>query len=341
RIRRRLQKHGVAVRYLESEAGGYLEVSGDDLPVRSLSPESWEGVQRVVTLTPECPHVSWGASSRGFASPTLVSVGSVPVGAGHFVLMAGPCAIEDLQHALELGHALRDMGAQVFRGGAFKPRTSPYAFQGLETEGLRILAEVKAETGLPIVTEVMDPEHLEAVAEVADLLQVGSRSMTHYTLLKHLGKLRQPVLLKRGFAATVDELLLAAEYILSGGNDQVVLCERGVRNAAGTAQVILDLGVIPELRRRTHLPILVDPSHGSGLAYRVIPLARAAAAAGADGLIVEVHHAPEDALSDGQQALRPEEFSQLVREVTAIRQALVEPTLSTRPGSLPAGARKD
>ncbi len=327
RIRARLRRLGVEVTYVEGGARDYFEIRGDELPVRTLTPEHWDGVDRVVPLTPDYPHAAWGPTGRDtLVSPTLVAVGGpevrFSVGAGQFVVIAGPCAIEDEERALRIAEAVKSSGAVAFRGGAFKPRTSPYAFQGLEAEGLRILAVVKERVGVPIATEILDGADIERVCEVADLLQVGSRNMQNHALLKKLGRLRVPVLLKRGYAATVDELLLAAEYLLSGGNDQVILCERGIRSAAGSSGVILDLGAIPELKRRTHLPVIVDPSHGSQASHRVPALARAAAAAGADGLLVEVHDAPEEALSDGKQALRLDEFASLMSEVGRIRAAL-------------------
>ncbi|MFQ5655529.1 MAG: 3-deoxy-7-phosphoheptulonate synthase [Planctomycetota bacterium] len=322
RIRERLRELGVTVNVVEGAERSYLEVSGDDLPVRSLFPGHWEGVAEVIPLSPPYPHAAWGGGRGELARPTLVEVAGVPVGAGHFAVVAGPCALEEESRAIDIARAVKDGGARLFRGGAFKPRTSPYAFQGLEDEGLQMLRRVRESTGLPIVTEVMEGADLDKVAACADLLQVGSRSMHNYALLKRLSHLRTPVLLKRGLAATVEELLLAAEYLLSGGNTRVILCERGIRHAAGARQVILDLGAIPEIRRRTHLPVIVDPSHGSGAAYLVAPLARAAAAAGADGLMIEVHDDPERALSDGRQALRPAEFAALMEDVRAILGAL-------------------
>lgn len=343
RIRSRLQELGASVTYVEGGGRAYLEVRGDDAAVRTLGVESWEGVDQMVPLSSSTPHATWGDADSGPCSPTVVQIGSgdqrVTCGGGHFALMAGPCAVESEQGALRLAREISSAGAAVFRAGAFKPRTSPYAFQGLEEEGLRILAEVRRRVGVPIITEVMSTEHVEMVAEVADMLQVGSRSMQNFPLLKRLGRDRRPVLLKRGFSATVDEWLNAAEYLLSAGNDQVILCERGIRSAAGSDSVVLDLGVIPELRRRTHLPVIVDPSHGSRAAHRVAPLARAAVAAGADGLLVEVHDAPEEALSDGRQALRPAQLQRLIQEITAIRTALgyaSEPSVSG-PVATPAG----
>ena len=245
---------------------------------------------------------------------TVVSVGGVPVGGQRIVLVAGPCAIESETMALEIGHAVRAAGADLFRGGAFKPRTSPYSFQGLGLAGLKILAKVRAETGLPVVTEVLDTEDVDVVAEHADCLQIGARNMQNFALLKRVGRLRKPVLLKRGMAATIEELLLSAEYLLSEGNYEVILCERGVRTFADHTRNTLDLAAVPYVQRISHLPILVDPSHGTGKRQKVLPLSRAALAVGADGLLIEVHSHPEAALSDGPQAIVPEMFAKLVAE---------------------------
>jgi 3-deoxy-7-phosphoheptulonate synthase len=220
--------------------------------------------------------------------------------------------------AIEIGHAVRAAGANMFRGGAFKPRTSPYSFQGLGREGLTILAKVRAETGLPVVTEVLDTEDVDIVAEHADCVQIGARNMQNFALLKRVGRLRKPVLLKRGMAATIEELLLSAEYLLSEGNYQVILCERGVRTFADHTRNTLDLSAVPYVQRISHLPILVDPSHGTGKRQKVLPLSRAAIAVGADGLLIEVHNHPEAALSDGPQAILPEMFGKLVEEARVL-----------------------
>ena len=345
KIRTRLEAFGVQVRHVEGDGRSYLEVRGDDLPVRTLSISSWDGVAAVVPLSPGAPHASWGGGKGEALAPTVVRVGSEPatafdIGAGHFALIAGPCAIESLEQARAVAEIVRDAGAVGFRGGAYKPRTSPYAFQGLESEGLAALVEIRRHTGLPIVTEVLDPRHIESLAAQVDLLQVGSRNMQNYALLKELGQLRCPVLLKRGFAATVEEWLLAAEYILSGGNDQVVLCERGIRSGAASCGTVLDLGAIAEVRRRSHLPILVDPSHSAVHRHRVAPLARAAVAAGADGLLIEVHRNPEEALSDGRQALEPAEFRALVPQIEALR-ALIDPTAAALGESVDTASNTD
>ncbi len=237
------------------------------------------------------------------------------IGSGRLVIMAGPCAVESENQALEIAHAVREAGATIFRGGAFKPRSSPYSFQGLGPKGLEILAKVREETGLFIVTEATDHEVLDLVEEVADIIQLGTRNMQNYRLLRRAGQARKPVLLKRGMWATMDEFLMAAEYIMSEGNDQVMLCERGIRTFTRHSRNTLDINAIPYMRKESHLPIVVDPSHAAGRRDQVIPLAKAAAAAGIDALIVEVHNHPEKALSDGPQSLYPEQFVRMINEL--------------------------
>jgi 3-deoxy-7-phosphoheptulonate synthase len=273
--------------------------------------ENLPGVAEVIPVSAPYKLVSREAKREN----TVVSIGGVPVGGPKVVVIGGPCAVESEEQALEVGRAVRRAGATLYRGGAFKPRTSPYSFQGLGEKGLKILAKVREETNLPIVTEVLDTETVELVAEHADCLQVGARNMQNFSLLKRLGKTRKPVLLKRGMSATIEEFLLSAEYLLSEGNYQVVLCERGVRTFADHTRNTLDLSVVPYVQRISHLPIVVDPSHGTGKRQKVIPLSRAAIAVGADGLIVEVHPHPELALSDGPQALPPEMFAELMDQV--------------------------
>lgn len=249
---------------------------------------------------------------------TVVHIGGVQVGGPKVVVIAGPCAVESEEQTLEVARRVAAAGALLLRGGAYKPRTSPYSFQGLGLEGLKILVRAREETGLPVVTEVLDTETAELVAEYADCLQVGARSMQNFSLLRKVGRIGKPVLLKRGMSATIEEFLLSAEYILAEGNDQVVLCERGVRTFADHTRNTLDLSAVPAVQRISHLPIVVDPSHGTGKRHKVIPLSRAAVAVGADGLEVEVHHKPEMALSDGPQALLPEQFADLMNQVRAL-----------------------
>lgn len=249
---------------------------------------------------------------------TVIEIGDVSLGSGQLTIIAGPCSIESEAQALTIAEHVRKAGADLFRGGAFKPRTSPYSFQGLGVKGLEILAKVRETTGLPVVTEVMDLETFDRVEKYADVLQIGARNMQNFSLLKRAARSRKPVLLKRGMAATIDEWLMAAEYILEGGNSQVILCERGVRTFVHHSRNTLDLSAVPVVRKESHLPIIIDPSHAAGKRDQVIPLSRAAAAVDAHGLMVEVHHEPEKALSDGAQALYPEQFERLCSQVRSI-----------------------
>ncbi|MEK7703674.1 MAG: 3-deoxy-7-phosphoheptulonate synthase [Myxococcota bacterium] len=257
---------------------------------------------------------------------TVVTLPSgVRIGGGTLTIMAGPCAVENRDQVLRTAEVVAKSGAQLLRGGAYKPRTSPYAFQGLKEEGLKILAEARAQTGLPIVTEVKDTDTLPTVEAYADVLQVGARNMQNFSLLEAVGRSRKPVLLKRGMSATIQEWLLAAEYIMSQGNYQVILCERGIRTYENATRNTLDISAVPVLRQITHLPVITDPSHAIGLRYGVAPLAKASVAVGADGVMVEVHPAPEKALSDGPQALTFEDYETMMREVRALADVLGRP----------------
>ncbi|MGO9750620.1 MAG: 3-deoxy-7-phosphoheptulonate synthase [Solirubrobacteraceae bacterium] len=253
-----------------------------------------------------------GQGERG-----VLEICSRKVGGSNFLMIAGPCTVESREQTLSAARSVRDAGASMFRGGAFKPRTSPYAFQGLGQEGLRLLREAKDETGLPIVTELTDVRHLDDVLEVADVIQVGARNMQNYTLLTEIGRTGIPVLLKRGLSSTIDELLSAADYILTEGNEQVLLCERGIRTFETAYRFTLDLSAIPVIKERCHLPVIVDPSHAAGTRERVLPLSLAAAAVGADGIIVEVHPCPEEAVCDGPQQLVAAEFGDYLERVLA------------------------
>ncbi len=249
---------------------------------------------------------------------TIVQVGDVGIGGENFVIIAGPCAVESETQALTIAHAVKDQGARIFRGGAYKPRTSPYSFQGLGEEGLKILAKVREETGLSVVTEALDHEQCDLVEEYTDIIQIGARNMQNFSLLNRAGKARKPILLKRGMSATIQEWLMAAEYIMAKGNSNVILCERGVRTFADHSRNTLDLSAIPVVKQESHLPIIVDPSHACGRRDQVIPMSRAATAAGAHGLMVEVHNEPAKALSDGQQALFPAQFTEMINEILPI-----------------------
>ncbi len=295
-------------------------VIGDDRTKEQLRTmlEAMEGVERVVKVLQPYKLVS-----REFQpQTTVVEVRGVRIGGPEVVVIAGPCSVESRDQILQAAQAVKDAGAVMLRGGAFKPRTSPYSFQGLEEEGLKLLAEARQATGLPVVTEVMDARQLDLVLRYADMVQIGARNMQNYTLLREVGRACCPVLLKRGPAATLEETLLAAEYILSEGNPHVVLCERGLRSFDNHTRFLLDISAVPVLQRLSHLPVLVDPSQAAGKRQWVPPLARAAVAAGADGLLVEVHPDPERALSDGPQQLRPQEFAQLVSDLRRVAEAV-------------------
>jgi 3-deoxy-7-phosphoheptulonate synthase len=279
---------------------------------------AFPGVQDAIPVTRPYKLVS-----REFQpDDTIVKVGNASIGNGHFTLIAGPCAVESEDQALKTALAVKKAGAHIFRGGTFKPRTSPYSFHRMGEEGLKILAKVRKETGLPVVTEATDHTIFELVEEYADMIQIGARNMQNYSLLRRAGRSPKPILLKRGMSATIDEWLMAAEYILEGGNSQVVLCERGVRTFSHHSRNTLDLSAVSAVYKESHLPVLVDPSHAAGQRDQVIPLSRAAAALGAHGLLVEVHHAPESALSDGAQSLYPEQFELLCNQVKTICNAL-------------------
>jgi 3-deoxy-7-phosphoheptulonate synthase len=277
-----------------------------DATVESLGLEAQAGVDRVVPILK--PYKLASAQIR-HGERTVLDVDGRKFGGDHFALMAGPCTVESREQTLATARVVRDAGATFLRGGAYKPRTSPYAFQGLGQEGLRLLAEAKSETGLPIVTELMDMRDIDAVLEVADVVQIGARNMQNYPLLAEIGRAGRPALLKRGLSSTLDELLMAAEYILKEGNPNVMLCERGIRTFETAYRFTLDLMAVPVLKELTHLPVIVDPSHAAGRRDLVTPLSLAAAAVGADGIIVEVHPKPEEAVCDGPQALRAEDFA--------------------------------
>ena len=258
---------------------------------------------------------------------SVVRVGNAEIGGEDLAIIAGPCAVESAEQVFKAAETVARSGAKFFRGGAFKPRTSPYNFQGKGEDGLKILAEVREQFGLNIVTEAMDERGVDLVEKYGDCIQIGARNMQNFSLLKYVGKTRKPVLLKRGLSATLDEFLLAAEYIMSEGNYDVILCERGIRTFADHARNTMDLSIVPAVHRMTHLPIIIDPSHGTGRNYMVNPLARAGVAVGADGLIIEVHPCPEEALCDGAQALTPEQYMDLARQVKALHKVLVSESL--------------
>ena len=292
---------------------------GNDGRVDASRIEALPGVAQIIHVTQPYKQVSreWRAEN------TVVELGhGVTVGGDSVVVIGGPCSVESEEQIMSAARIVKAAGGTALRGGAFKPRSSPYSFQGLGEKGLELLGRAGKETGLPVVTEAMDAEGAHLVAEVADCIQIGARNMQNYSLLKTVGKLKKPVLLKRGMAATINDLLLSAEYILAEGNEQVILCERGVRSFDPAARNMFDLTAIPIVHRLSHLPIIADPSHGTGLRDKVIPMARAAVAAGADGVMIEVHPEPDRALSDGAQSLYPDQFTQLVGELRAVATAI-------------------
>jgi 3-deoxy-7-phosphoheptulonate synthase len=293
-------------------------IIGNKGPVEASLLLAMDGVKEAIPVTKPFKLVG----REAHPDSTVISVGDIKIGAGEPVIMAGPCAVESEEQALTIANIVKKSGAKVFRGGAFKPRTSPYSFQGMGLAGLKILAKVRKETGLLIITEATDSENLALVEKYADIIQIGARNMQNYSLLKLAGQVSKPVLLKRGFAATIDEWLMAAEYIMSEGNHQVILCERGIRTFTDNTRNTLDMSAIPSIKEASHLPIIVDPSHAAGRRDYVIPLSKGAIAVGADGLIVEVHNDPAKALSDGVQSLYPQQFAQLMKEIKRLRQYL-------------------
>jgi 3-deoxy-7-phosphoheptulonate synthase len=314
KITDKLKKMGYGVHLSTGENRTVIGVIGQRREEVAQAMEAMPEVEKVVFISRP-----FKLAGREFhPEDTVISIGNVTIGGSELVIMAGPCAIEGEEQLMEAAKAIKGAGAKVLRAGAFKPRTSPYSFQGLEEQGLQFLNEVRAKTGLLIVTEVMDQFTVEKVAECADIIQVGARNMQNYFLLRELGKIRKPVLLKRGLSATIEEWLMAAEYILSGGNYEVMLCERGIRTYEPYTRNTLDLSAVPLIKMLSHLPVIVDPSHGTGLSALVPAMSRAAVAAGADGLMIEVHPNPQEALSDGPQSLTPEQFDGLVRELKGV-----------------------
>ncbi len=314
----RIDELGFQVHLSQGSERTIIGVIGDERPLDRAMFEVMEGVERTVSILPPYKLASREWRPEG----SVITVGDTRIGGSRLAFMAGPCSVESRGQLLEIAYAVKEAGATLLRGGAFKPRSSPYTFQGLGVQGLEILAEAREATGLPIVTEVMAPDKVELVAEYADVLQIGARNMQNYPLLQAVGKTRMPVLLKRGMMSTIEELLMSAEYILAGGNYEVMLCERGIRTFETYTRNTTDINAIPALKHLSHLPVIGDPSHSTGKWPLVIPVARAMVAAGADGLIVEVHHDPEHALSDGAQSLKPERFAQMVHEARRIAEAV-------------------
>ena len=308
-----VERVGARAHVSRGELHTVIGAIGDRERVSNLELEGYPGVDHVVPITKPYKLASLEFKRE---ERTILDIGGRKIGGPYFMTIAGPCTIESRGQMLEAAAAVRDAGAQLLRGGAYKPRTSPYSFQGLGEGGLRLLAEAREETGLPVVTEVMDARDLDEILEVADVLQVGARNMSNFTLLTEVGRAGRPIVLKRGLSATLDDLLMAAEYVLKEGNDNVILCERGIRTfETDHRRVTLDLMAVPILKELSHLPVIVDPSHAAGRRELVLPLSLAAAAAGADGIIVETHPCPEEAVCDGPQALRADGFAEYVGAV--------------------------
>ncbi|MFA4844515.1 MAG: 3-deoxy-7-phosphoheptulonate synthase [Candidatus Margulisiibacteriota bacterium] len=316
----RLKKHGFGVHLSQGAERAVIGAIGDKSAIQLESIQMMPGVSEIVPIRKPYKMVS-----REFQkADTIVELaGGVKIGAGQkLVVMAGPCSVEGEKEFLEVAEVVKRAGASVLRGGAFKPRTSPYAFQGLGEQGLKFMAQAREKTGLPFVTEVMDTRDVELVARYADMLQIGARNMANFNLLKEVGKTKKPILLKRGPGSTIQEWLMSAEYILSEGNKQVVLCERGIRTFETATRNTLDLNAVPVVKKLTHLPIIVDPSHGTGEWDLVPAMAKAGIAAGADGLMIEVHPRPDEAMSDGAQSLKPDTFQKLMTELKAVAAAV-------------------
>ena len=313
-VKNELTRQGLGVHLSQGETFCIVGIVGDTRRIDSDNLLTFDGVDKVLKV--EEP---FKKANRLFKpEDTVVNVNGTLVGGNNLGIMAGPCSVESEEQIIEIAKAVKESGANFLRGGAFKPRTSPYSFQGLEPEGLRLLKRAKEETGLSIVTEIMSTDYIDEFVRDVDVIQVGARNMQNFDLLKQLGKTNKPILLKRGLASTIEEWLMSAEYIMAGGNENVILCERGIRTYEGYTRNTLDLSAIPVIKKLSHLPVIVDPSHASGYWYLVEPLAKAAVAAGADGLMIEVHNDPQHALSDGQQSVKPELFDKIMKKVKVL-----------------------
>ncbi|EHL07448.1 3-deoxy-7-phosphoheptulonate synthase [Desulfitobacterium hafniense DP7] len=325
-INERLSQEGFKIHLSQGVEKIIIGAVGDRSRLKALDLEALPWVEKVVPIL-----APYKLVSREFQSGnTIIKIGDYEIGGEEIHVMAGPCSVESRAQIIETAHAVKEAGATFLRGGAFKPRTSPYAFQGLEEEGLKLLAEAREETGLLVITEVVDVRDVELVAHYADILQIGARNMQNFFLLKEVAKTNKPILLKRGPSATLEEWMMAAEYIMDGGNYQVMFCERGIRTFETYTRNTLDLSMVPALQSLSHLPVIVDPSHGTGRWNLVPPMAKAAVAAGADGIIVEVHPQPEKAVSDGKQSLTPDNFASMMAELEILAQALGRPVKGAR-----------
>ena len=314
----RIREYGYKVHPIYGTERTVIGAIGDERgKIRLKNLEGLPGVESVIPILKPYKLVSKELKQ----DRSIVKVGNVEFGSDNFVVIAGPCSVESREQIVETAIKVKKAGAKLLRGGAFKPRTSPYSFQGMEEEGLELLAEAREKTGLPIVTEVVTPQDITLVARYADVLQIGARNMQNYALLRQVGQIDKPILLKRGLSATIKEFLMSAEYILSQGNQNVILCERGIRTFETATRNTLDLSAVAIIRQQSHLPVIADPSHGTGLKDLVLPMTKAAAACGADGAIVEVHPDPENALSDGEQSLTPDDFTELIKQLRPIVKA--------------------
>ena len=318
RVSEKLKELGFQVHRSDGVKHTILGAIGDKTGIDIRELEVLDGVHQVVRISEP-----FKLASRTFKPDnTVIKVGDIKIGADEVIVAAGPCAVESRDQIMRVAEIVKSSGAKILRGGAFKPRTSPYSFQGLGEEGLKLLREAGDRFGLAVITEVIDVSLVEVVSKYADILQVGARNMQNFMLLRELGKLKKPVMLKRGMSATIEEWLMASEYILSGGNHEVILCERGIRTFENYTRNTLDISAVPIVHKLSHLPVFTDPSHGTGRRAKVIPMARASVAAGADGIIVEVHHDPDHALSDGPQSLYPEQFESMMKELRIIAKAV-------------------
>lgn len=317
-VKNELTRQGLGVHLSQGETFCIVGIVGDTRRIDSDNLLTFDGVDKVLKV--EEP---FKKANRLFKpEDTVVNVNGTLVGGNNLGIMAGPCSVESEEQIIEIAKAVKESGANFLRGGAFKPRTSPYSFQGLELEGLRLLKRAKEETGLSIVTEIMSTDYIDEFVRDVDVIQVGARNMQNFDLLKELGKINKPILLKRGLSATIEELLMSAEYIMAGGNEQVILCERGIRTFETYTRNTLDLSAVPAIKKLSHLPVVIDPSHSAGKWWMVEPLSKAAIAVGADGLIIEVHNDPQKALCDGQQSIKPDVFAKLMEDLKVIAGAV-------------------
>lgn len=317
-LRKQMGDRGFVVQDIQGETTTMMGFAGDTSILTAESFLALDFVKNVIKV-----QEPYKLAGRNFhPDDTVIEVGGRKIGGGHFAVASGPCSVESEEQIMTIAISVAASGASFLRGGAFKPRTSPYAFDGLGPEGLELLKNAKKETGLPIVTEILSSEHLDAFANDVDIIQIGARNMQNFRLLRQVGELGKPVLLKRGISSSIDEFLMAAEYLIVGGSSRVILCERGIRTFETATRNTLDISAVPVLKRKTHLPVIIDPSHASGYWYLVESLALAGVAAGADGLIIEVHNMPQNALCDGQQSLTPKAFEKLMNKVRVIREAM-------------------